>query len=79
MFIDDFKKESIKIPLYIYLAVMVIYKFSEHKGIVIINPFVEKFATFDIVALFFYMFFMLKKSFPMNCFCIFLHFLFLWF
>ncbi|ACM92665.1 ggdef domain protein [Nautilia profundicola AmH] len=53
MFIDDFKKESIKIPLYIYLAVMVIYKFSEHKGIVIINPFVEKFATFDIVALFF--------------------------
>lgn len=66
--IEEFKKQSVKIPLFVYFAVILIYEFSAYKGLVYINPIVEKFAFFDISALIFLYVLYWKKKLSYNLF-----------
>jgi len=60
--LDEYKKSTIKIPLFIYLLVLLIYKLSEYNSLVSVNPFVEKFTTVDGILLSIaYIFYSYKK------------------
>jgi len=60
--IEEYKKSTIHVPLYLYLIVILVYKLSEFKGLVNVNPFVDKFATVDCALLYItYIFYKYKK------------------
>ncbi|AZV47207.1 hypothetical protein C3L23_07945 [Nautilia sp. PV-1] len=69
--IEIFKKETVKVPLILYLLILVFYKLSDVYGLVFINPFVEKYTLFAIVSLVLLYFLYLKDKLSYNLFIVF--------